>query len=99
MSVSNSSFSTPQPLEYNKEMQPQDVNIARQLFTPSPRGAISGEMEKKRGSQKRGVAQSGFRLNLLGVIFFFLLCGLAVILSMWLNNEWVRELTLEGGED
>ena len=83
----------------NKEMQPSDVNIARQLFTPSPRGAKSGEREKKRESQKRGVVRSGFRLNFLGVILFFLLCGLAAVLSVWLNNGWIRELTLEGGED
>ena len=78
------------------EMQRSDANIARQLFTPSPERLKRSRDGGKGRKQGRGGARSGFRLSLPGVIFFFLLCGLAVVLSIRLNNSWLRELTLEG---
>lgn len=62
--------------------------LAKELFPESPN--IPGRGRKKRDESGRSGG-----LGCLAVLLFFVVCLLATLVTVQLNNGW-RELTLEG---
>ena len=84
----------------SEDLQMSDAHVARKLFTPSPKrrrslkGWKSRRREKDETDQGR-VYRGGFRLSVMGGLLFFLLCLLAILVTVQLNRGWM-ELTMEG---
>lgn len=87
---------------YRDSAEHREDTIVKQLFTPSPerrralkQGGESSSEKRRRRAGGRRLANGGFRLGVLGVSFFLLLCGLAVWVTVRLNRGWM-DITMEG---
>ena len=86
------------------DLRATNGEIAKELFPPTPDEASRRRRHANKGSptatprpplRRRAGRMSGFRLGFLGVVFFFLLCLLAVWITAQLNKDWLK-LTWEG---
>ncbi len=65
--------------------------LAKELFPETPHGARGG----RRKEREREDGGRGGSLGCLAVLLFFVVCVLAAVVTVRLNNGW-RELTVEG---
>lgn len=88
---------------------PPDAELKKRLFnSPSSVEKSQTSREEEGGRSKgrghhggRGTSRAkrrqpkpGFRLGVLGVLLFLLLCALALVVTLQFNNDW-KETTLE----
>ena len=94
-------------MEDGESVIPSDEELRKRLFdSPSPdeRDKIDEEAERRPESQsmsgrssprrKRKPRKAGFRLGLLAVMLFLLLCALALVVTLHPDDSW-RQITWE----
>ena len=91
-----------------EEPMPTDAELKKRLFsTPTAESKLEAQEEGQRSGQrsrsanrtpkkaKRKRPKQAFRLGLLTVLLFLLLCALAVIVTLQSHEGW-NEVTIEG---
>ena len=82
-----------------EEVIPPDEELRKRLFSsPSPdkdsqiKGGDEGERIRREGRGINGAKtrgrRAGFRLSLLAVMLFLMLCALALIVTLHFNDRW-----------
>ena len=86
----------------SEKAEPREDAVVKQLFTPSPerrrrrdRADKGSPTNRRKGAGGRRRTNGGFRLGVIGVCFFLLMCGLAVWVTVKLNRGWM-DVTMEG---
>lgn len=85
------------------EVLPPDGELKKRLFSsPSPendskateRDERERNKERDASAVKRNNRRTGFRLSILGVMLFLVLCALALAITLNFNGNW-RQITWE----
>lgn len=89
----------PAELMDEEEVIPPDEELRKRLFSsPSPEKDSQvkrGDEERKAKRKERGnggktrkIRKAGFRLSLLAVMLFLMLCALALVVTLHFNDRW-----------
>ena len=92
----------------DEEPIPPDVELKKRLFNSPDKnseraGREDGERSNERPHRKGSRAKSrnpraGFRLSVLGVLLFLLLCALALAITLHFNEQW-KQITWEEAKE